>query len=313
VLGNRGELRAIQVDNGKVLWETRVDSFHSGTQKALEKQLAAAKEGKEILRPFIDRSFNSGLAYADGVVLVPSSIQAGSLIAYDAKSGKKLWQGGVLAERSTPLVANIDGHSIIIVHQTGNEKAKTSGKIKALDPKTGEVLWEEAASNLRGNPMVLDGDILITHSAGYKLSKQGAKKLYDLPGQVVYRAAATICGGVALVRTGDNKERGPATNWTIDTSSGEVIHKDDRLSLANDEAHSFSMSGRFIMEKDSQHGVIQWTQVPVTGEYKQIGPVASPPFAPTTAYSVPVGYALADGRMWIRSNNGLYCLDLRAK
>lgn len=313
VLGNRGFLRAIKVETGEVLWETTVVGYRKGTEPHVLRGLAAWEtHDPSYARPTdLTRNFNTGVVAADGVVVVPSSVSGGGLVALSAETGAILWsKDWSLGNRSTPVIYQHPDGAMVIA----NRNTSAGGNVKAFDLHTGELLWQFDMANGYVNSdtiCVLSGDRYLTMEGVYRIDRNGANRLFSYPndGLVSCKAAATVWGDTALVRTGDNTIT-PTAHW-IDLNTGAAFHSDTAAAPANDEAHSFALSGRFIMEPDSQHGSINWWQYSATPPIAQIGPIGETQFAPTTAYEVPIGYALADGRMWIRGKSALYCLDLR--
>ena len=70
------------------------------------------------------------------------------------------------------------------------------------------------------------------------------------------------------------------------------------------------MPGQFVLNPDAQHGRISFYPFPAQAEAK-IGPLWTPPHSPTTTYQASMSHAWADGRLFIRGKDGLYCYDLR--
>jgi outer membrane protein assembly factor BamB len=69
---------------------------------------------------------------------------------------------------------------------------------------------------------------------------------------------------------------------------------------------------RLLLSPEGQHGTARL--VFMDGQLKDLGPLWLPPNVDTSAYnSQPIVYPVADGRVFVRGGDGLYCYDLRTK
>lgn len=85
---------------------------------------------------------NRGAAYADGVLYRGTS--KGDVIAYDVKTGKKLWStniGNGAAGETVP-AAPIVWNGRVYVGNAGGDVKGVKGRMYALDAKTGKIIWE---------------------------------------------------------------------------------------------------------------------------------------------------------------------------
>ena len=85
---------------------------------------------------------NRGAAYLDGMLF--RGTQDGRVLAYDFKTGKRLWETTIadpkLGEAVTSAPIAWDG--LVFVGNAGGDFKGGKGRMYALDAKTGKILWE---------------------------------------------------------------------------------------------------------------------------------------------------------------------------
>jgi outer membrane protein assembly factor BamB len=78
-------------------------------------------------------SGTSPVVYGD-LLIVNASVESGSLVALDRKTGKEVWRaGGVGSAWNTPMLVDADGKKELVV--------STNSRLLAFDPMTGKPLW----------------------------------------------------------------------------------------------------------------------------------------------------------------------------
>ena len=85
---------------------------------------------------------NRGAAYADGMLF--RGTQDGRVLAYDFKTGKRLWEttiADVKRGESVPS-APIAWEGMVFVGNAGGDYKGGKGRMYALDAKTGKIVWE---------------------------------------------------------------------------------------------------------------------------------------------------------------------------
>ena len=85
---------------------------------------------------------NRGAAYWDGMLF--RGTQDGQVLAYDFKTGKRLWQT-TIADPSigeTVPAAPIAWDGMVYVGQAGGDYKGVKGRMYGLDAKTGKIVWE---------------------------------------------------------------------------------------------------------------------------------------------------------------------------
>jgi len=91
----------------------------------------------------IPNDTNRGVAYADGRVF--RGTQDARLLAYDANTGKKLWDIalGDPKHLETTSVAVLAWKGLIFSGNAGSSRMPTKGRVYAIDPATGKIVWEQ--------------------------------------------------------------------------------------------------------------------------------------------------------------------------
>ena len=120
--GEREVMMAIDADSGKVLWETG----HTATFTMMS---ATVQHGPG---PKATPIFSNGRLYSIGMT--------GIVTAYDAASGKQLWQkpgSSLMPMFTTHSFSPIIDRGLVIFHLGGHDE----GAITALDVNTGDVKW----------------------------------------------------------------------------------------------------------------------------------------------------------------------------
>lgn len=132
-VGSTGRIFAHEIASGKKRWESEALPARAAAKQSRDKALAALAAGQW---PGYDLNPNwgGGLAYSDGVVLVPD--QDSGLLGVDAASGARLWHlPKVMARWATPAIWRHGGRDYILC---ANER----GELRLIDGKAGTVLWK---------------------------------------------------------------------------------------------------------------------------------------------------------------------------
>jgi alcohol dehydrogenase (cytochrome c) len=87
-------------------------------------------------------SANRGAAYMDGALF--RGTQDGRVLAYDFKTGKRLWQTTIADQKHGESVpaAPIAWDGLVFVGNAGGDFKGGKGRMYALDAKTGRIVWE---------------------------------------------------------------------------------------------------------------------------------------------------------------------------
>lgn len=85
---------------------------------------------------------NRGAAYLDGLLF--RGTEDGRVLAYDVKTGKRVWEttvGDPKLGESTP-AAPIAWNGLVFIGNAGGDNKGVKGRMYALDAKTGKIVWE---------------------------------------------------------------------------------------------------------------------------------------------------------------------------
>jgi alcohol dehydrogenase (cytochrome c) len=87
-------------------------------------------------------STNRGAAYLDGMLF--RGLQDGRVVAYDFKTGKRLWQTTIADSNlgETTPAAPIAWDGLVFIGNASDDNKAAKGHVYALDAKTGKILWE---------------------------------------------------------------------------------------------------------------------------------------------------------------------------
>ena len=84
---------------------------------------------------------NRGAAYMDGLLF--RGTEDGRVLAYDFKTGKRVWQTTIADPKlgeSTP-AAPIAWNGLVFIGNAGGDNKGVKGRMYALDAKTGKIVW----------------------------------------------------------------------------------------------------------------------------------------------------------------------------
>ena len=96
----------------------------------------------EDYQPATPQGVSRGAAYLDGELF--RGTQDGRVLAYDFKTGKRLWETAIADPKkgeSTP-AAPIAWNGLVFIGNAGGDIKGVKGRMYALDAKTGQIVWE---------------------------------------------------------------------------------------------------------------------------------------------------------------------------
>jgi outer membrane protein assembly factor BamB len=131
-------MRALDAATGKTIWETK----YNATYKA-----NAAATGKHGTGPKSTPTFADGRIYSLGM--------SGIVTAFDAASGKQLWQkpGGPVEPLYHTAMSPLVDRGLVILHVGGHN----NGALTAFDARTGDVKWAWSGDGPSyASPIVVD-------------------------------------------------------------------------------------------------------------------------------------------------------------
>lgn len=219
----------LELGTGKTLWKAALPGEPKGRNCSSTPVVAAGKvfamgsthlicvdaEKGEVLwsEPLPSKAPGSSPLYADGLVI----INAGKLTAYDAVTGKQMWQEAkVGGSNSSPVAWTKDGQTLVILNSRNN--------ISAHELKTGKQVWT-APGGGDSTPAIVDDTLAVqtrNTSLGlvaYKLKLDGAEQLWKFPMDAVRTQSSPVIynGNVYLMDDG--------SHYCLSLASGEVRWK----------------------------------------------------------------------------------------
>ncbi len=316
-LGSMGRLYATRIADGKRLWETATDPH-------LEKTRAEHIANRELCWDSEDRS---SLVTAEGMVIVPR----GRLHAYDAASGAHRWSTdrNVQSGYGTPSLWRHDGRTYLLANSG-------QGQVRLIDPRDGTLLWTQTGLgpflgtlSVTGDRVILNGGTESDNQrdglfAMYRLSLDGASKLWQLPDKPIYRHQWTkdagprqkVClrDGLAYIPLSLKRPpKGLSRQRLIvaDAQTGR-IHTEAPFRSGRQGARPILLEDKILMIHDDAHSdpvsASWWT---AGADARQLAGDMGFPHVAITAYCTPIVQPYADGRIVFRSLDGLVCYDLR--
>lgn len=285
----QGILCALAPDSGKILW--KVDVFGELGGKPAEYGMACS--------PLV----------VDNLVMVTAGTQGGTLLGFDAKTGKLRWKAG----SGTP------GYSSPALREVGGTKqiiAFTGAGAAGVVPQSGEVLWEypyktDYDCNI-ATPLAYEGQVFISAGENHGsalLSLTAQNETFKVgevwtsfgKGSVLRNEWQTsILLDGHLYGLDNVGSAGPVTHLTcVNAKTGKCVWQQPRfgksnLIAADGKLFISTMKGELVVVRATTDGFDELGRAKVLGTTRQ---------AP----------ALANGRLYLRDDREIVCLDVRAK
>jgi outer membrane protein assembly factor BamB len=334
VIGGTGWVRALDAETGRQAWSVAVP----GLAESLGKMKADALAKRSLDAP--TRTFCKALTLAGDLVLAPDGYGACGVVALDAATGAVRW-------RSKPLLPN--GTAVPLVVEAGGRRMALgvgNGVATAIDLADGKVVWVSDEVGQNENQCILVGDLLVAHAMKEPDRKNEAlafpnEKVQEWAPGAVLSAPGADFGQVGCWRVTTNglerlwvtpKEWGAPCFTPVGTALGDlvcfrgkyayqIVKIADGSRIASsylseparmDEGHMMAMPGLFVPQPDSQHGDTKFYPFPARAG-ANVGPMWRPPHPTTTTYHIGMSHAWADGRLFMRGADAVYCYDLRTR
>ena len=297
-IGRHGTLFCFEAATGKPLWEAPAGVSHA-----------------------------TKLIIAEGIVVAPKD---GCWAGYDLNTGKLVWKHPEPIVSYSLSVWPNGGRQYLVGYAGGRLSADHTllpgGNLVCIDTKTGANLWSmpfEAVSPLGG--VVIQGDILLGFRSGgegaktvgvaYKLSTKSAEKMWEVPNLDAggYYPPTPVAG--KYVFFAHSTRAGTGTHVVVDMMTGKQTSTVTGMAPGNG-GYVLSMEDLVLTRVDGTHGhnVFGSYKVDAAGQAKTADPKGwAPSFYNTTSYHMPVMYPVAEGRIFLRLGDGIYCYDLRKK
>ena len=282
VLSHEGELRSLDLTDGKELWKVSY----------LEKL-----KGK---RPTWGYS-SSPLLCANILIIVPGGSGSG-LAALDPLTGKMKWSfGNDEAAYSSPVQINGEGgENVMLFNSYG---------LSIINPQVGELLakvrWKTEYDVNAALPLYISGHVFVCSGYGkgggmFRLNENKLDLIYETKDTVCQFQSPIESGGNAYMVIGDNSTKAKlacmslengSIKWTqpLSGNRGNIITADGKLIVVSER-------GEVVLCDASEKGFNEYGRFQALG-----GRCWAPP-------------SFADSKLYIRNNSGrLVCYDLKNK
>jgi|SRR5579862_117407 len=282
--GAEGMLQSLDFSTGKRMW-----SVDTRAKFAFPKGFFGAA-----CSPLVD---------GDRVLVNVGGPNGAGIVAFDAATGKILWTAtNDDAGYSAPVAASIGGarHAFFL----------TRNGVVDLDPANGKVRFQfpwRSRNNASVNaaaPLVI-GDLLFvsaSYGAGagvFQVDGTNAKKLWSSDEALSNHYATSVYQDGYLYGYHGRQEYGPSLR-AVELKTGKVAWSADDF-----KAGTITLAAGYLLVMREGGELLLAPASP-----KAFQPVAKAQVLPATVRSYP---ALADGRVYIRNEKTLVCLDLRKK
>jgi len=250
-------------------------------------------------------------------LIVLTGGKKGSIVAIDAKTGQPIWKA-VEAKTGQPIRKTLDdaaSYSSPIITGAGDKQqfiCLTQKRLVGLSPKTGELFWEFPFQDVLAESSttpVLIGDLLIASSVtlgsvGLKMfekdGKPAVEQAWKNPALTCYFSTPVAVGEQVYMINGSIA--GTATLRCVETKTGKVLWSKPKVGKYH-AALLRTGDHKLLMLDDS--GYLTLIQ-PDAEEYKVLA--RSKICGETWAHP-----AIANGRLFVRDNKELLCIDLGEK
>jgi outer membrane protein assembly factor BamB len=294
-LGLGGDLACLQVTDGKILWQLSLTKEFGGRVP-----MWSYRES-----PLID---------GDKVVCTPGSPDA-TIVALDKATGKTVWKRAVVGSRgpayASAIAVDFDGQRQYI--------QLTQGTLVGVAAADGKVLWKyDPVANRTGinctTPVYHDGHVFASSAYGaggglVKLTRDGkdgvkAEEVYFTKKVQNHHGGMIVVDGCLYGAHGGN-EGGSLV--CLDFKTGKVLwdtREDDRkvrkgsLALADRRLYYRTEEGPVVLIEPSREKYVE------RGRFDQRDRTRLP------AWAHPV---IANGKLYIRDQDTLFCYDVKAK
>ena len=295
--GTMGQLYCVDAISGEPLWK------RNGSDFPLSKRSNdwAVRSGKYVKLPMI----GTCPTYAAGCFITGQK----ELVAYDAATGEERWRLPQQGDTSvSPLRCLLDGEEFIM-----------SAKGALIDPRAGKVLWDV---DIGRHICVGEGYLVGSGKGGviaYKISKADATPVWTLKkpyGLSAHRVPAIFKGRLWASRGGPNNI---APVYSVDLASGKAIEPVSFFGGGNPNRSSSSVvmaDYRMFLERADlivldPSGSMQLRKYETLPKDKRPRNGQTIPGHKGLHVANSATPSIADGRLYVRLDDGLACLDLR--
>jgi outer membrane protein assembly factor BamB len=324
----RRHLLCLDAKTGDVLWqrdvaavlpESRYDRFmaehgYSSSTPAADGErvyvffgrsgvLAFDFEGRQLWQTIVGTALNgwgsaaSLVLYKDRI-LVNATVEKSALIALDKRSGKELWKAkGIRDSWSTPVLAEVPGGGTEVV-------LNTLGEILAFDPNTGQKLWEceGIGGTAATSTPVTRGGIVWLMGTGFEgrmtLAVRAGGRGDVTETHILWRqkVGAGICSPVLY---GDYLFWVNGQVGCLRADTGEVVFRERLYEARQEYASPVVADGKLFAFTRRNGGYV----LAASGKFERL---AHNDLGDTSQFNA--SPAISDGRLFVRSDEYLYCI-----
>jgi outer membrane protein assembly factor BamB len=282
----------LEAATGRIVWES---TLGSETERA-ERVRADCRRQLVLPNTTLNRDFCSAPAVAGGVVVCNNN--AGGLIGLDAATGARAWLPvtNCITKVGSPVRWTCEGSNYVIA---------ASERAVCVDPATGRLLWQTTNGVANEGTVAVNEDYLVTGGGGrnstgiscFRIGRTyvirhwsiGPKWNCHVTSPVIYNGHAYGFGG------------GPAV--CVELMTGKIAGTADFYSVRS--CSSFVAADGRIVRPHLYNKLILYDANPTN--FRQLGDLWTAP-----SYAECTTPAIADGRMFFRGKDCVYCYDLRA-
>lgn len=207
VVGTAGDLYAVNAKTGKLVWQADL-----GWRTRQMREYRKGAEALKHMAPRFSRDFLSSVVVVDGVVLVNDqrrhNVNRGDgreyfyepmngYVAFDSRSGKRLWAEEDIAGESSPPIWRHQGKAYLLADHLFH--------LSLRDIRTGRVIWEVPFGHSSSYRPALGKNVLVinqrasrdnreTRVSGYRISLQGLEPLWS------WNAGKSVLGNLLISR-----------------------------------------------------------------------------------------------------------------
>jgi outer membrane protein assembly factor BamB len=296
VEGMGGDVACLQVKDGKVLWQRSLTGDFGGRVPRWSFRESPLVDGEK-------------------VICTPGGPDA-TVVALDKKNGKTLWKcqvpGSPTAAYASPIAIDFGGqHQYVVFTQKG---------LVGIAAADGKLLWQYAAPACRqgincSTPVYKDGLVFAASAYGNggglaKLSKDGAggvkaEQVYFTKKMQNHHGGMILLDGSLYGANGGNEGGFLAC---LDFKTGKVLWDERAKGRRGVAKGSVALADGRIYYRTERGDVLLIEPTPK--QYVERGRFSQPDRTDLPAWAHPV---VANGKLFIRDQDVLFCYDVKAK
>ena len=266
----------------------------------------------------------SPLVYEETVIIAPMSQKVG-LVALDKRTGKEVWRTGSVGHGfSTPTLHDVNGvHQLIF--QTILDRSSKQGLVTSFDPSTGKKLWEyrdyyvmcpiPGAVTISENKLFLTGGYeagSIMLSTKSTRTGRGVSKLFHIEkGSQIHQPILYREHLYLIVNENANqkvKQRMNEGGLMCMDLSGNIKWRTGKS--PNFGRGGIILADNMLIIQDGHSGILRLVE-PNPEQYVELGQANIFGITDTKDHQMWAPMALADGKLVMRSQTEMKCIDLR--